>query len=381
MRRVSRKNLLLLFAVACVFRAEALIIYRGGQDETTHNTTTAGMPSGLDAVWDSVVFVSPTPQTFNASAVYLGNGFFLTANHVDAVSCGQAQVSINDVLYTLDTGFGPGGVLRVDGTVDLKIFKVLAPPNLPPVTLNQGSADVRVTSYVIGCGVGKGTAVTGGWAWGTDATRAKRWGSVYTAGRDEIPAFGSYLFSYFSTAYGMNVASATLGDSGSGLFQYIGGAWVLSGITAAVTANGHSFYNNGGNPDATIYVRIADYADAILNATPTVAHGGVDLPWWWLRTYFPSEAFSDYTLLAGLTASNGVNTVAQCYVAGLDPTNAASRFQSSITFSNGAPHISWSPDLGAERFYSVLGKTNLAEIAWCATNNATRFFKATVDLK
>ena len=74
----------------------------------------------------------------------------------------------------------------------------------------------------------------------------------------------------------------------------------------------------------------------------------------------------------------------QDYVAGTDPTNAASIFTAAISLSNGVPYISWSPDLntnGIVRNYTVLGKTNLTDTAdWAPTNSAHRFFKVKVEM-
>jgi ribosome-binding factor A len=51
-----------------------------------------------------------------------------------------------------------------------------------------------------------------------------------------------------------------------------------------------------------------------------------------------------------------------------------------IDGNRGSPHVTWTPDLGTARVYSVAGKTNLAEGAWGATNGASRFFRVKVDL-
>jgi hypothetical protein len=47
------------------------------------------------------------------------------------------------------------------------------------------------------------------------------------------------------------------------------------------------------------------------------------IPDWWETLYFGGAT----NATAGATASNGVNTVLQCYIAGLDPTNALSLFE------------------------------------------------------
>ena len=378
------KRLLLFLLTGWACHVHALIIYNNGANDDSSYTTTNGLPQGMDAMWDSVVFLSRWANSFDASGVYLGNGFFLTAQHVTALYAGQSAVFINNVPYTLDIQFGTGGMMSVADIpgvtppVDLRIFKVLSPPALPAATLNRSKTETTVgAAYLVGCGQGKGTPIVGqGWAWGTsNATRARRWGAAVIAGPTTADTTGSCLYSRFSPSHGTHVASAAQGDSGSGMFQHIGGVWVLSGITAAVTTSGHSYHTP---PDSTLYVRIADYADAIASAITDTLIGTVAIPNLWLRTYFPSAPFSSYAALAGQTASNGLNTIAECYVAGLNPTNATSRFRATITLTNNTPYIAWSPDLRPNRTYEVQGKTNLSESTWGSTNSATRFFKVKV---
>ncbi|MCL1921970.1 MAG: hypothetical protein FWG50_13015 [Kiritimatiellaeota bacterium] len=386
---MKRWFLIVLAGWACL--AQALIIYNNGLDDDAYYETPAGLPQGMGDLWGSVVFLA-SGNWLDASGVYLGNGYFLTAKHVTALNpgTGQTHVYVNRVPYALDLQFGTGGMLDVGAIpgvgqpVDLRLCRVLSPPALPAATLNRNSAaDVSAApAYAVGCGIGKGAPIPGqGWAWGEYPTCARRWGAVNIVGQTTVeikePALyvSSCLTSAFSTAYGADVANGAMGDSGSGMFQQIGGAWVLSGITEAVSTMDSCSYG-----DNTFYVRIAHYADAILSATTDITAGGVTVPGLWLRTHYPSAPFDSYADLIAQTAANGVNTVAECYVAGLNPTGAASRFRASIVFSNGAPHIAWSPDLGDARAYHVQGKANLAEPAWGATNNATRFFKVSVEL-
>jgi len=70
----------------------------------------------------------------------------------------------------------------------------------------------------------------------------------------------------------------------------------------------------------------------------------------------------------------------QEFVAGSVPTNRASVFFSLITVSNNVPRVTWSPNLGTARVYTVIGRTNLVGGTWGATNGGSRFFKAKVWL-
>ena len=278
----------MIFLVAACIPMQALIIYDGGITETSYNTTPEGMPSYEDfegntlaTFWNSVVTICQPGQTYDASAVYLGNGYFLTASHVNSVKVEQ-EIKINGITYTLSTDFGNGGILEVSdlpeivGSVDLKIFRVLDAPDLPAVKLNLSSNDLNRESYLIGAGRGKGTATTEqglGWTWGNDSTRQKRWGVSKTDSQAYDISVGNYSGQYiltpFWTGYGNNVAQATLGDSGGGLFQYINGEWVLSGIITNVSRANSAYYygeDNSGNPDFTMSVRISNYAEAIMTA-------------------------------------------------------------------------------------------------------------------
>ena len=54
----------------------------------------------------------------------------------------------------------------------------------------------------------------------------------------------------------------------------------------------------------------------------------VPVPYIWLRGFFPHapDEYDACESAAKELAANGVNKVWECYVAGLNPTNAASRF-------------------------------------------------------
>ena len=111
----------------------------------------------------------------------------------------------------------------------------------------------------------------------------------------------------------------------------------------------------------------------------------VPVPYAWLVQYWPTTAdeYEAYEAAAKVTAANG-RPAWECYVAGLDPTNAASAFTADISFANGTPYITWSPNLntnGIERIYTVLGKTNLIDtVEWAPTNSAHRFFKVKIEM-
>ena len=91
-------------------------------------------------------------------------------------------------------------------------------------------------------------------------------------------------------------------------------------------------------------------------------------------------ANGDWATAARAVAANGVNKVWECYVAGLDPTNATDRFLATISLDEvGRPLVSWTPDLGIDRDYTLKGKASLAD-EWGEPDADSRFFRVLVAL-
>lgn len=77
-------------------------------------------------------------------------------------------------------------------------------------------------------------------------------------------------------------------------------------------------------------------------------------------------------------AANGVNTVGECYTAGLDPDDPEAKLTTYVTISNGVPYITWSPNL-PDRTYVIQGKASLSDPQWTTPTNSThRFFRVEV---
>ena len=121
---------------------------------------------------------------------------------------------------------------------------------------------------------------------------------------------------------------------------------------------------------------------------PDIVVEGVSIPISWLDEAAASIVAAnggDFAAAARATAANGRDKVWECYVAGLDPTNATSRLLATIEMENGEPVVTWTPDLNeggtkSERVYTVEGKENLADPTWGPTNAATRFFRVKVEM-
>ncbi len=206
----------------------------------------------------------------NASGVYLGNGFLLTANHVNV----PVTALINGGTYLIDASYAP---LQIDGA-DIKLLRILGDPQLASLSLIEaGSTGLNKASTIIGWGVGKGSAVPDrGWNWGDDNSRTERWGLNTTLSNYFISDGQSYLQTTFDRVQGNEEAAVAVGDSGSALFQKFGSKWELVGITSSVQTAGQSLYDRDSllpfdQPDHNFFVPIALHRSSLLAATSSPA--------------------------------------------------------------------------------------------------------------
>lgn len=112
--------------------------------------------------------------------------------------------------------------------------------------------------------------------------------------------------------------------------------------------------------------------------TKTETAGGV--PYAWLAGFGLGDGTEEgYEAAVAEKAANGINTVEECFVAGLDPTDPEVAFAVDVSFVDGMPVVGFVPDLGTERTYTVEGVENLGD-TWGPINAATRFFRVKVAL-
>jgi hypothetical protein len=108
----------------------------------------------------------------------------------------------------------------------------------------------------------------------------------------------------------------------------------------------------------------------------------VPVPYMWLDPYLQWGDTTDHEALALLPGLNGL-FVWESYMAGLVPTNKASRFLITnlvLNASSQVTRLDWHPDLRPSRKYDVWGKTSLTDNTWGPTNSNTRFFKVSVGM-
>lgn len=209
------------------------------------------------------------------SAIYLGGGYMLTANHVGM----KPYVTFDGTtFYQRDLSYTP---VQVAANVDMQIFRLTTAPTVAAVNLYTGASERIAPATLIGWGKGRNPTVpvdSLAVSWGDDSTIAKRWGlntPLALAGAIlPYDAFYTVLGSATGSPAGLgaNEAAAAHLDSGSGLFQQIGGTWYLIGLTTAVSVAGTSTFGNdqsyGPSGDANYFARVGTYSSAILAIIP-----------------------------------------------------------------------------------------------------------------
>ncbi len=161
-----------------------------------------------------------------------------------------------------------------------------------------------------------------------------------------------------------------------------GPGWQALGVTTQLSATADLYYHfSNWTGDA---VGTANPLDLLMDRPRAVtANFAADMtanhptPHWWLAQYRLTNDFEQ----ASLADTDGDGHYAwQEFVADTVPTNRESVLKSMISISNGVPTITWAPDTGAARVYTVEGKTNLTADVWGPFTSTCLFFRVKVSL-
>ncbi|MEM8549544.1 MAG: trypsin-like serine protease [Verrucomicrobiota bacterium] len=278
------KNLLLVALAFAASAAHAVINF--GVDNNG-NVTDPGSGVPFNAV---AQIYSNNQNDPRGTGVYLGNGYVLTARHVDInLGSGQVRFDRGGQLYDIDPNFTP---TQVAPNVDLDIIRIIGDPGIPGVNLLSSPTEILDTATVTIVGWGRGRdpndpVGTFQVSWGNiAATNDKRWGlNVLRGVEDDFDGRGSFVYDALYTilgapgagGVGANEAAVATLDSGGGLFQQINGDWYLVGIATEVAdyaADTSSFFNDSPEPitfppgGENYFVRVSSYAGDILAIIP-----------------------------------------------------------------------------------------------------------------
>ncbi len=253
------------------------------------NEANQAAPQDFDLPWSANARIADegggSPQ---GSAVHLGFGYMLTANHVSL----RSHVSFDgSTWYARDTSFTP---VQVADDVDLKVFRLTQTPSVSAATLHDGGGELDTLGYHVGWGRGRASDDDIGedvQSFGNDSTIAKRWGTnvVRDVGQESW-TIGSTTYSQqalvtvLGNQEGDNEAALALYDSGSGYYQEINGNIVLTGIGGAIERQNSPDATFGdealppGSPnrgDRNFMVQIGPYKDDIVAIIPEPGHYGM----------------------------------------------------------------------------------------------------------
>ncbi len=257
------------------------------------NLANASDPGVSGLAWDATARMADYNESTEAvsspagTAVHLGNGYMLTADHAIV----RSHVSFDGSSWLeVDDNFTPQ---QVATDVDLKIFKLASTPNTEAVVLHDGGGELNTLGYNVGWGRGREFDAQIGdeiQDFGKDGTIDKRWGTNVIKAVGEVSWDGlsggtgytqDGLVAVLGDGEGDNESALALWDSGSPFFQEINGTMVLTGI-----AGSRSMQNGGagdfkatfgddtlgGNPntrgDQNFYVQIGEYKDEIEGIIP-----------------------------------------------------------------------------------------------------------------
>lgn len=212
-----KKSLLtgLFLVVAGILPARAMVLW--GLDNGANQTD-----PGSGVPWGSVgKVVNSDGSLLSGSAVYLGDGFLLTANHV-TMDLTYSFVTFDEVeFFSIDPAFKGGSRSygkQVASGLDMAVFKLTSIPVsataaiLLPTAIESFGATASAT--LIGWGVGRvpsAPVYTDTVTWGDATTSDKRWGVNAPRGTAAIPY--DALVTYAGTTNAPNPSNRGLGDS------------------------------------------------------------------------------------------------------------------------------------------------------------------------
>lgn len=273
-----------LLAVSLVSSARAVVVVSGN----VNNTAPIGQP-----------YFNNVGTYNNASVIYLGNQWVMTANHVasslpSSVLFGGTSYNTQSGSWQHLTNTGLGGGLTLN--TDIVLFRLSSDPGLPTLSLASSTPTIGQDVMMIGNGYVQQssltywdvTVVAGDyndlWAevtpptpydlsgFKTSGTQQVRWGVnevdvaaiTANAGNGDVLSFTTLYNNVFTEE-----AQAVVGDSGGATLSYNGSSWELLGMMHAI----NSYDNQPSSAIAgqsTFHADLTKYAPQINAIVATV---------------------------------------------------------------------------------------------------------------
>jgi hypothetical protein len=191
----------------------------------------------------------------NNSAVYLGDGWVLTANHVST-----NPVTLGGIAYP--PAASPAIRLQHAAGVptDLKLFRLVSDPGLTPLAIAASAPLPNQDVVMMGHGRDRGAATSwsgiDGFSWASN--RSLRWGTNQVTSRNLTLTISDSTVRAFSLEFddlggAADEAHAVTGDSGGPIFTDGSSGWQLAGLIFAS-------YGFVGQPAATSLFGNGTYA-------------------------------------------------------------------------------------------------------------------------
>jgi len=171
----------------------------------------------------------------STSAIYLGDGWVLTARHSSL-----GPVTLDGRVYEPVAGSdhwisSPTGAIKAD----LLLFRIAPEPDLPDVAIVEELPRAGTPVVLVGYGQGRGGPALSGPGFRNDGRGVKRWGANEIEGMRRVirgpNATRTQCFSTIFSADGPpHEAQATVGDSGGAIFVRARQRWLLAGVMLSV---------------------------------------------------------------------------------------------------------------------------------------------------
>jgi hypothetical protein len=337
----------------------------------------------------------------------IGGSAFRDCSGLTSVTIGNGVTDIGGSAFAYCTGLTniiiPDSVTSIGGEAFYNCR------GLTSVTIGNGVTNIGRWAFS-GCWLASVTIfgnVTNDWTYRDPPFCSSTLATVILGGK--MTKIGDYMF------YGCSgLTSVTIPDSVTSIgWNAFSGCSGLTSVTIGNSVtNIRSYAFSGCKGLATMYVPAsweggAQWTTMLKNAsvpsgcqiiygTPSPAtetsSTPVAVPYGWLdgkAASFVAANGGDYEAAAKAKAANGVNTVWECYVAGLDPENAGREFTAELSIVDGKPVVSSEPEGVEGRTYTVEAKKDLSDEAeeWTdVTDNPApeadgyRFFRVGVSL-